>query len=162
MPTCYINLMFLSSHCISYLMDVLYWNTRVKLLRSIHILSLFCMNGCNPPTVARCRRGNYQGSTGQRARKLLWPLSHHPRHLHRHHRRFHNRRIHHQSMIVIRISGLSLSTSSFLTTLYFPVYLLGENKYFLPNPLRQIFVHHILSRRIFLRHIVSGHADSAD
>ena len=33
---------------------------------------------------------------------------------------------------------------------------------FLPNPLGHIFVHHILSRRIFLRHIVSGHADSAD
>ena len=29
-------------------------------------------------------------------------------------------------------------------------------------PLGQIFVHHILSRRIFSRHIVSGHADSAD
>ena len=27
---CYIILMFLFSHCISYLMDVLYWNTRVN------------------------------------------------------------------------------------------------------------------------------------
>ena len=64
-----------------------FWESRRNpLLRSIHILSLFCMNGCNPPTAARCRRGNYQGSTGQRARKLLWPLSHHPHHLHRNHR----------------------------------------------------------------------------
>ena len=29
-PMCYMNLIFLFSHCISYLMDLLYWNTRVN------------------------------------------------------------------------------------------------------------------------------------